>query len=417
MEMLVLADDFTGALDTGIQFAKFGARTKVIADPDYDPAAAETDDVQVLVIDTETRHQTGKEAGQVVSAIVRRARAAGISLFYKKTDSALRGNAGAEMEALLQASGGERIHFFPAFPAMKRTVENGILYIDGIPVAESVFGRDPFDPVRCSDVRDILALQTETPVTVADDILKDGRGILVYNTRTTDEMCGMVSRLRPDGEIMLLAGCAGLADCLGRELKSCDSAVLKKYGLGENGLLVISGSVNAVTKKQLEAARKAGFSSIHLNNSQKLSGWVHTSEGKQAAEDWQREIGKRKHFLIDTNDSPEEESAMDWGASHGMDVLQVGNAIAETLACLVHSFLDAGTKQLFLLTGGDVLFHSMREMGIRELTPLAEVQPGVILAEFIRNGSPYRILTKSGGFGAEDVLIRLAEQTERKGAE
>ena len=40
-KLLILADDFTGALDTGVQFAVRGARTCVVTDPAYDFAHAE----------------------------------------------------------------------------------------------------------------------------------------------------------------------------------------------------------------------------------------------------------------------------------------------------------------------------------------------------------------------------------------
>ena len=112
VEMLVLADDFTGALDTGMQFAKYGARTKVITDPD---TAFSDPEIQILVIDTETRHKSPEESAGIISSIVKKASSCGVRVFYKKTDSALRGNVGAEMEALLRAAGSGCIHFVPAF--------------------------------------------------------------------------------------------------------------------------------------------------------------------------------------------------------------------------------------------------------------------------------------------------------------
>ena len=35
-KLLIIADDFTGALDTGIQFTKMGVRAKIITDYQYD---------------------------------------------------------------------------------------------------------------------------------------------------------------------------------------------------------------------------------------------------------------------------------------------------------------------------------------------------------------------------------------------
>ena len=35
-KLLIIADDFTGALDTGIQFAAYGARTEIMTDTDME---------------------------------------------------------------------------------------------------------------------------------------------------------------------------------------------------------------------------------------------------------------------------------------------------------------------------------------------------------------------------------------------
>ena len=99
--LLIIADDFTGALDTGVQFAAHGIRTRVVVDPEVDFAAQEA---QVLVIDTETRHLPASKAYEVVAGLTRRALDAGVRYIYKKTDSALRGNIGAELTAVFKAS-------------------------------------------------------------------------------------------------------------------------------------------------------------------------------------------------------------------------------------------------------------------------------------------------------------------------
>ena len=47
--LLIIADDFTGALDTGVQFAAYGAATRVMVKDQVDFASC---DAQVLVVDT-----------------------------------------------------------------------------------------------------------------------------------------------------------------------------------------------------------------------------------------------------------------------------------------------------------------------------------------------------------------------------
>ena len=163
VKLLIVADDFTGALDTGVQFTARGARTCVVTDPAYDFSRAKAE-TQVLVLDAETRHLTPEAAYSVVRRAVEGALRAGFTHIYKKTDSALRGNVGAELTAVLDGAGAESISFLPALPKMDRITRRGIHYIDGVPVAESVFGRDPFEPVGASSVAEIIAAQSEVPV-------------------------------------------------------------------------------------------------------------------------------------------------------------------------------------------------------------------------------------------------------------
>ena len=95
-QILVISDDLTGALDTGIQFCAGEAVVRVGTD------LGETE-AQVLIVDAETRHLSARDAWRVVYHLARQARERGIPYVYKKTDSALRGNVGAELRAVLEA--------------------------------------------------------------------------------------------------------------------------------------------------------------------------------------------------------------------------------------------------------------------------------------------------------------------------
>ena len=48
--LLIIADDFTGALDTGVQFAAAGTVVRVVTDTGYDYRKAD-EGVRVLVMD------------------------------------------------------------------------------------------------------------------------------------------------------------------------------------------------------------------------------------------------------------------------------------------------------------------------------------------------------------------------------
>ena len=156
VKLLLIADDFTGALDTGIQFAKYGAATRILTSSEIDGNLQQSDLTEVLVIDTETRHLARQDAYEKVYRLVQKARAANIPYIYKKTDSGLRGNIGCELQAVIDASGERFLPFIPALPAMNRVTVRGIHYVEGIPIHESEFGKDPFEPVVSSSVMDLF---------------------------------------------------------------------------------------------------------------------------------------------------------------------------------------------------------------------------------------------------------------------
>ena len=62
------------------------------------------------------------------------------------------------------------------------------------------------------------------------------------------------------------------------------------------------------------------------------------------------------------------------------------------------------------LTGGDTLLQCMNCVGIKELEPVCEVEKGVVLARFTYRGCTRYVITKSGGFGHEKLLLDLADR-------
>lgn len=89
MKLLMIADDFTGALDAGVQFAKKGFSTKVLV---YSKDMSfQAEDADVLVVDAETRHKKPLEAYLTIFRIVKPAAESGVKYLFKKTDSALPG--------------------------------------------------------------------------------------------------------------------------------------------------------------------------------------------------------------------------------------------------------------------------------------------------------------------------------------
>ena len=183
-KLLIIADDFTGSLDTGVQFAGYDARIKILTRPLYDFSSIERD-VSVLVVNANTRHLSPEKAYETVYSIVKGALAAGFSHVYKKVDSGLRGNIGSELAAVMDAASLDNIHFVPSFPKLGRFVSGGRLFIDGKPLTESIFAKDPFNPAHSDSVLDIISSSTDKNVILNSF---EGNGIHVYDAVTEEDL-------------------------------------------------------------------------------------------------------------------------------------------------------------------------------------------------------------------------------------
>ena len=390
-KLLIVADDFTGALDTGVQFSSRGARTKVITDPKYNFSGAAG--LDVLVFDSETRHLPQKKAYEIVYNLVKRASDFKIPYIYKKTDSGLRGNIGSELAGAMDALGLEEMSFIPAFPAMKRVTKNGVHYIDGVPVAESMFGQDPFEPVKNSDVNLIIAEQTNKT------------GIKVFDSESDDDMRTIAKNLGADG-LKLTAGCAGFAGVLADVLGFNGSSV-KVPSMPERFFL-ICGSVNPVTQRQVNYATSHGFKKICLNVEQKLNpNWPGSRECNETAKKWLQEIGN-SHAILDANDPNETKQTEEFIKANNLAIEHVRVRISRSITGAAKSLLDNGLEAKLMCVGGDTLLALMNYVGIHELVPVCEIEKGVVLTSFYYRDKNYYIMAKSGGFGEKDLLVKIA---------
>ena len=84
--------------------------------------------------------------------------------------------------------------------------------------------------------------------------------------------------------------------------------------------------------------------------------------------------------------------------------------ISRNLARLVKAMLDGGLTGTILCTGGDTLLALMKQVGVSRLVPVGEIAPGAVLTQFAYRGKDYNIISKSGGFGAPDLFIKIANQ-------
>lgn len=413
VKLLIIADDFTGALDTAVQFVKKGIETQVFTGDRLERNSI-SETTQVLVVDSETRPMRAQDAYEAVKRIVRQAIRMGVKVIYKKTDSALRGNVGSELSAVLDATGGRRIYFIPAFPEVRRVTCGGVHYIDGVRLEESSFGKDPFDPMDCSYVPEILARQTDKPVvSVAVGVPIPGqraeKEILVFDAAVNQDILTRVEELRRRGELCMLAGCAGFASFLP------DALGLTGDYRGEirktRCFYVACGSLNPITKDQIQYAQRNGFYRNTLMPEQKLHPEYYETEQGSAFLERLTDICEKKRCVeVDTFDTDGGESTDEYARRYGIENDEIRFSVSVCHGRIVRHLLEQNMDITVLMTGGDTLMGLMKEIGVSQLTPVAEVGQGTVLSQLNWNGRRLQVISKSGGFGDEEVLVKIAQQ-------
>lgn len=410
-KLLIIADDFTGALDTGVQFACEGIKTRVLL---YDEKEdlIKNDDTQVLVIDAETRHLPKEEAYNIVYSIVKKSKDEKIPYIYKKTDSALRGNIGSELKALIDGSNSKVLPFIPAFPKMNRITKNGVHYIDGVIVEESVFGKDPFEPVKYSLVKDIINSQENiktTELQVSDILNTEVQdGIIIYDAQRDEDLITIGEQLKEKNICNIIAGCAGFAAILPKLLE-LSGDVCTNINLDEK-LLVVCGSVNPITKSQLEYAQKYGFKRIHLNSKQKVqAGYWDSEEGLEELKKLKYYCENSKCCILDSNDKDNDNATFKYAKSKGKSVEEVRSTISKTMGYVLKNLLEQDINSTLLVTGGDTLLGFMKQIGINELIPICELMPGCVLTKMKYKNKIYHVISKSGGFGPNSLIKDISE--------
>lgn len=406
IRLLIIADDFTGALDTGVQFAVCGAKTLVVTDTRYDFLNS---DSSVLVLNAETRHLSPEEAYRIVFRAVHSALEAEIPYIYKKTDSALRGNIGIELTAVMEGAKSDKMIFIPAYPKMNRITVNGIQYIDGKPLAESVFGKDAFEPVEHSEISKIISKQSDTAVVLHSGLdTPEDPGIHVYDADSDKRMWEITNAIGID-RLQLTAGCAGFASVLPSMLGLIGRKPRLPQMVPE--LLVICGSINPISREQLDFAEKSGFNRIRLSPTQKLDpGWLDSVSCTQAVAQWMKQIRKNPCNIIDTNDAEDHQDTINFSTLSGFDKTKLRKTIASAIGIILKKLLDNGLDATIMIIGGDTLIGAMQSIGVSELQPVCELAPGTVLSQFKYKMKKYNVISKSGGFGEPQLLSRLAAQ-------
>jgi D-threonate/D-erythronate kinase len=98
------------------------------------------------------------------------------------------------------------------------------------------------------------------------------------------------------------------------------------------------------------------------------------------------------------------------GSLHPTSIRQIETARGRLPAAwriVHHDILSSVTMDNMIVFGGDTAFGITRALGVSCFEPIGEIMKGVPVSRML--GTQHHIVTKAGGFGDDDILLRLAE--------
>lgn len=405
----ITADDLTGAADSAAAFARPGRPVPVSLTSD----AQETEGRHAFAVTTDSRACDPEEVYRLVSESVASLQAAGADLIYKKVDSNLRGNVAVELAALRDALA-RPILFAPAFPARGRTTVEGVVLVDGVPVAETEMGSDPEAPVRHSDLVRMIEAEggklraSRCPLTEvrggAVEARLRGADVLVVDAETEADLERIAQAALAMSPRPAVAGSAGLAAAMAR----------KAFGIPEPG--------------ERPARRVGPILAVLASSSKRLAEQIDHAAGQSAVEmiAFPCDRLSREESLV-----PELTQAMGLAVealADGKDavVYAVGplpaverpvELVVEHLAHLAFVVVKKGRPRGLLVGGGATAQAVLEALGTRavevEEEPLTGTAGGVTVGGHY-GGHP--VALKPGAAGGEEAIVELLSYLGRRAA-
>jgi len=405
--LTILADDLTGACDTGASFARRGWPVRVAFSPRADFSGA-----AVRVLSTETRSLSTEQAARVVEESAHALGLGAGSLVYKKIDSTLRGHPWVELAAVMRMVSADRALVCPAFPSQGRVVRAGRVWVRGVPLEETEFAQDVSQP----DMRALFAA-TGKPRAVETKEIRQGAdhlveifkrpGVIIADAGDDADLSTLALAARRAG-LHVLCGSAGLARAYAGALPDGGRSLARVSA--DLPVITVVGSRSLVALAQVESCRQHGIIVIPIDpgrfrivgNSGSLveAGFLVGSgilmEPVQAPPAAARSLAMGQSILICPDDAP---------LLTGME-----KPIAAGLAGVAASLMASVPVGGLVVSGGDTAAALLHALHCSAFDLGGEVTPGIVwgrLADGPHAGLP--VITKAGGFGDPSTLLQAVD--------
>jgi len=425
-QLAIITDDLSSATDCGIQVARSGLHTVALLGQ-YEPRPAE-ELAEVISINTESRTIPAREAYEVVRKETEAMMADGFEMVYKSLDSTLRGNLGAEVDAVMDAGDFDLAVVAPAFPHYGRTTVHGRHFLHGTPLTQTEFATDPQDPVIEDDLARLFGSQSKRGVGLVElDTLRAGEtGVLdrltglkaqgvelaIFDAEVETDLDRIVRTVSNTGYRVLWVGSTGLVRCVGETLPTDPtSTAAERHSNTRYQTMLVAGSASDVTREQIVSLEcLPGIVCEKMNVYEIVSG---ATEAEKELDRCRRRLAGA---LADGHDigvyvsssRAEITGIMARGHQQGFDTEATSSRITAALARLAGEMVRAGTVTGLILTGGDTARAVCNELGGKGITLLDEVEPGIGIGRLIGE-TELLLVIKAGAFGTPQALVKAYE--------
>jgi uncharacterized protein YgbK (DUF1537 family) len=413
-----VADDFTGASDAASFLANHNMKTLLFNGmPSGKDLACDCD---AVVIALKTRSVPAEEAVRETRAAFEWLKAHGTQHFYFKYcstfDSTPKGNIGPVTDDLMEMLGVGYTLLCPALPVNKRIVKDGVLIVDGKPLAEGHMRCHPLNPMWDSRIDMLMEPQSKYPclllggaelarpreeiLCMAEDFAAGKAHCYVVPDYENEEQGQKISKVF--GGCRLLTGGSGI-------LAHMADRLVEKYGVSENRWIgtgtkgrsiLLSGSCSKATRAQISE-----FKTTHRACAvfpERLA------SGEQTPE---------RLWKI-AQENPEEAVLFyTAGVEDGVDPMampagqrdQNARLLEKTMAALARLAYDAGYTRI-IAAGGETSGAVALELGFGAFLIGESIAPGVPVMTPL-TAPNIRMVLKSGNFGQIDFFERALNKT------
>jgi uncharacterized protein YgbK (DUF1537 family) len=430
-QLAIIADDLSSATDCGAQVVRSGLSVVVPLGSYSLPGQART--AQVISVDTDSRSLPADLAFARVRAAAQQLVSEGWTDFYKSVDSTLRGNLGAEIEAVMGIVRPDCAVIAPAFPKYGRLTVDGVQHLHGRPLHETEFGTDPTAPVRDANIARRLAEGSPRQAgrlaldevragpreiqSALQELLAKGIELVIVDIAEQDDLRRICLGLDESDLRILWVGSTGLAEFMPLAFggASTPESLTGQHLPDPRPSLALVGSASETTRAQLDFARaNHQVDIITLDPACIIQGnEIATKELDRAASNLRAAIEAGQDAALVVNASRDDIAAtQQLGATLDLSTTEVAQRIVAALAQAGSDMVRQGTISGIVATGGDTANALCTALGAQALEILGEVEAGIPIMRILGE-APLPLVTKAGGFGSpaamRDALVKVKQ--------